>query len=78
MIKETIAKVATQLGAAMSVISGLTLSEWGVIVGMAVGIAGLGASQYWQWRRYRLEKRVALARLKHGDDLLCADSQQQP
>ena len=52
-------------GAAGSALSGLTVSEIGVIVGIVIGVLGLVLGQFWQWRKDRREHRESEARLRH-------------
>lgn len=49
-------KTAAYGGAAGAVVSGLTITEVGVVVGIAVGVLGLIFGQYWEWRRFKLQK----------------------
>lgn len=58
-------KTAAYGGAATAAVSGLTLSEVGVIVGIAVGVLGLIFGQFWSLRRDRREEREMEARMKH-------------
>ena len=47
------AKIGTTMmysGAGASVASGLTLNQWGVIVGIIVGVVGLIANVWFKWR----------------------------
>lgn len=57
-------KAAVYTGASGAVISGLTLNELGVVVGIFVGIAGLLMGQYWSWRKDRRERYEMRMRLK--------------
>ena len=52
-------------GAAGSAVSGLTLSEIGVVVGIVIGVLGLLLGQYWAWRKDRREQLESEARLRH-------------
>lgn len=52
-------------GAAGSIVSGWTLSEIGVFIGIVIGIAGLVLGQFWAWRKDRREQRESEARLRH-------------
>ncbi|GAB2472272.1 hypothetical protein GCM10027082_24740 [Comamonas humi] len=58
-------KTAAYGGAATAAVSGMTLSEIGVIVGIAVGVLGLLLGQFWSWRRDRREQREMEARMLH-------------
>ena len=44
-------KVAAYSGAVTAFTAGLTVTEWGVIVGTVVGVLGLIFGQYWSWRK---------------------------
>ena len=44
-------KTATYGGAIGALVSGWTISEIGVVVGIVVGVLGLIFGQYWAWRR---------------------------
>lgn len=48
-------KTATYSGAIGAFVSGWTISEIGVVVGIVVGVLGLIFGQYWAWRRDRRE-----------------------
>lgn len=56
-------KTAQYGGAAGAIVGGLTLSEVGVMVGIAVGVAGLLLAQYWAWRRDQREQELLRAEL---------------
>lgn len=58
-------KTATYGGAISAVVSGLTISEIGVIVGIIVGVVGLLLGQCWQWRKDRREERALTAWLEN-------------
>ena len=48
-------KTATYGGAIGAFVSGWTISEIGIVVGIVVGVLGLIFGQYWAWRRDRRE-----------------------
>lgn len=48
-------KTATYGGAIGALVSGWSISEIGVVVGIVVGVLGLIFGQYWAWRRDRRE-----------------------
>ena len=48
-------KVATYTGAGAAVASGLSLSDWGVVIGITVGVLGLLFGQYWARRKAKRE-----------------------
>jgi hypothetical protein len=52
-----------QVGAAGSVIFGLSLNEWGVVIGILVAVGGLGMQWYYRRKEYKLK---ALYYEKHG------------
>ena len=54
-------KVATYSGAVTAVTAGLTITEWGVVVGIVVGVLGLVLGQYWSWRKESREQKAAKA-----------------
>lgn len=58
-------KVAAYGGSGAAVVSGLTLNELGVIVGIVVGVAGLVLGQVWSWRKDRREQREMEVRMQH-------------
>ena len=62
-IKSTIAHKTTQGGAVTLVICGLTVSEWGVITGIILGILGYATQLYYKRREMRLKE---LYYAKHG------------
>lgn len=66
-LKERIAHIVTGIGAGTSIVSGVTITEWGIISGILLGVAGFVAAQYWQYKNYRLNKRAVLERAKRGE-----------
>lgn len=58
-------KTAVYGGGATAFVSGLTLSEVGVIIGIVVAVLGLVLGQFWSWRRDRREEREMQARMAH-------------
>ena len=63
-------KTATYGGAIGAFVSGWTISEIGVVVGIVVGVLGLIFGQYWAWRRDRreaAEQEVKMV-LEYGPD----------
>lgn len=58
-------KTAVYGGAATAALSGLTLTEMGVVIGAVVGVLGLIFGQYWSWRRDKREEREMIARMTH-------------
>jgi len=47
------------------IFTGFSLSEIGVIVGIAVGVLGFFFGQYWSWRRDKREARELEVRMLH-------------
>ena len=47
------------------ILTGFTLSEFGVIVGIAVGVLGFLFGQFWSWRRDKREARELEVRMLH-------------
>lgn len=74
-MREKISSIVTQIGAAMSIVGGLTLTEWGVVIGITLSIAGFAASQYWQYKNYRVN--LARLRKKHQDEVDSCNADQQ-
>ncbi|QIL73273.1 hypothetical protein G7048_24745 [Diaphorobacter sp. HDW4B] len=60
-----VGKTGAYGGAATAAVSGLTLSEIGVMVGIVVAVLGLLLGQFWSWRRDRREEREMEARMHH-------------
>ena len=58
-------KAAAYGGALTAFASGMTVSEFGVIVGVLVGVLGLIFGQYWAWRRDKREAREMEVRMLH-------------
>ena len=58
-------KAAAYGGAAGAFVSGLTVSEWGVIGGLLVGLLGWLCGQYWSWRKDQREEREMAIRMQH-------------
>ncbi len=61
-------KAAAYGGATGAFVSGLTVSEWGVIGGLLIGMLGWACTQYWSWRKDRRE-RAADRRKKAESEL---------
>ena len=51
-----ISKIVAYSAAGTTILSGLTLSEWGVIVGIVCWILSTIANQYWAWRKSKREE----------------------
>lgn len=61
---DTAVSAASYVGAGVSVIAGLTLTEWGVIIGIATALATLAFNVVYQIRKDRRESRLAEAQLR--------------
>lgn len=55
-------KITMYGGAAGAAVGGLTISEFGIIGGLIVGLLGFIAGQYWSWRKDRREERESQER----------------
>lgn len=49
---------ASYAGSAISVAAGLSLTEWGIVVGIGTALLTFIASQIWQIRKDRREQRI--------------------
>lgn len=49
---------ASYAGAAVSVASGLTLTEWGIVVGIVTALLTFAANLFYQYRKDRREQRL--------------------
>ena len=61
----TVSNGTSYVGIGTTVISGLSLSEWGIIVGMAFWVLGFIGSQFWSWRRDRREQLEQRQRMRY-------------
>ena len=62
MFAEKASSVATQAGAGVALVFGLTPSEWsviGVIGGLIVAVAGFMVNVYFGWRRLKIDRAKA-------------------
>jgi Na+/glutamate symporter len=55
---------ATQAGATTSVVSWLLSSEFGILIGVLIGLAGFGMNWYYSHKRDRREQAEHKARMK--------------
>lgn len=55
--EEKIASTSTYTGGALAALSGLTLNEWGVIIGIALGVGGFAANLWFKWHVIKLAKK---------------------
>ena len=60
---ETTAQTMTYGGAGTAIVSGITLSQIGVVVGIAVGIVGLALQIWYTMRRDRREQELHRQRM---------------
>lgn len=70
--QETVEAIGTKVGAGVTylgsggaVVAGLTLTEWGVIVGILTAIVGLGLQWYFGSLRNKREAEVHAASMRH-------------
>lgn len=56
-IKANISHKIAQTGAAGSVIFGLTLNEWGVLVGIVIAVSGFAMQWYYRRKEYKLKAK---------------------
>ncbi len=54
---------ASYSGAAVSVLAGLTLTEWGIVVGIITAILTFGVNVWYQHRRDQREQRLVDANI---------------
>lgn len=66
-------------GAAVSVASGLTLTEWGVIAGIVTAVVTLLANLFYQWRKdkreydlYRIELEMRRSDARYAMSAACS------
>lgn len=55
--EEKIASAGTYIGGALATLSGLSLNEWGVVIGIGVGVGGFAANLWFKYHIIRLAKR---------------------
>ena len=56
---------ASYIGIGTTVVSGLTLSEWGVVVGIVFWVLGFLGSQFWSYQRDKREKIESKQRIRY-------------
>ena len=61
---DTVVSAASYAGAGVSVIAGMTLTEWGVIIGIITALVTLAFNIVYQIRKDRRESRLADAQLR--------------
>ena len=67
---DTVVSATSYVGAGVSVIAGLTLTEWGVIVGIVTALVTLLINAIYQYRKDRREEKLFNLRvdqIKEGD-----------
>lgn len=47
-----------------AVVLGMTWNEVGILIGAIVGVAGLVFSQYWAWRKHKLDQALIEAQVE--------------
>lgn len=52
--EEKIASIGTYAGGILAALSGLTLNEWGVIIGIALGVGSFAANLWFKWHVIKL------------------------
>lgn len=74
---------ASYAGAAVSVTSGLTLTEWGVVAGIVTAIVTLLANLFYQWRKdkreheiYRIELELRRSDARYAMTSVCGTKEQ--
>lgn len=62
-------EVISYAGAGVSIASSLTLTEWGVIIGIVTALLTFTLNAVYMYRKDRREQRECDARLKHLGEL---------
>jgi uncharacterized membrane protein (DUF485 family) len=57
-IQDKVVSTASYAGATVSVVSGLTLTEWGIIIGIATALATFAANMIYQHRKDKRDQRL--------------------
>lgn len=65
---EATSKLATAGGSATAVVGGLALNEWGVVIGIIVGLTGLGFQIWLGLTRNKRERELHRRRMAGKDD----------
>lgn len=68
----TAGKVVSYAGAGTTVVSGLTLSEWGVVIGILCWVIGTVLTGFWSWRKDAREKLEMRQRMRYRNRALRA------
>lgn len=55
--EEKLATGSTYVGGVIAALSGLSLNEWGVIIGIALGVAGFATNLWFKWHVIKLAKK---------------------
>jgi hypothetical protein len=63
-IQDKVVSTASYAGATVSVVSGLTLTEWGIIVGIATALVTCVANMIYQHKKYKREQNLYEAEMK--------------
>lgn len=61
----TAGKVVSYAGAGTTVISGLTLSEWGVVIGIVCWVVSTALTGFFTWRKNAREKLEMRQRMRY-------------
>ncbi|GGY68116.1 hypothetical protein GCM10007387_57880 [Pseudoduganella albidiflava] len=61
-------EVISYAGAGVSIASSLTLTEWGVIIGIATALLTFALNAIYMYRKDRREEVETAARLKHLEE----------
>ena len=62
---DKVMNAASYSGAAASVISGLTLTEWGIVIGIITALVTLAANLAYQVRKDRREQKLHELEVQH-------------
>jgi tetrahydromethanopterin S-methyltransferase subunit G len=63
-LSETASKIQ-YTGAGSTILFGLTLNDWGILVGIVIGTIGLLVNIYFKRKQYRLTEAYLHSKLKH-------------
>ena len=62
----TAGKAVSYTGAGTAVVRGLTLSEWGVVIGIACWLVGTALTAVCSWRKDKREQVLLVARTRRA------------
>jgi hypothetical protein len=63
-VQDKAMSAASYAGATVSVVSGLTLTEWGIITGIVTALVTFGANMIYQHRKDKREQRLYEAQMQ--------------